>query len=895
MKKYIYLIATMFLLGGCTLSMEDWVTPEEDRGKDEPYTVESEYGTITYQFADSVLYVTDKVQEDYIVRVEHDSILYFNGNVPEKFRPYVGMKLATGCSHLLPYGLNHKVISVEDVGGILKVVATKISTDEVYEHLSYCIDADVVTADLEGMSEEELLDYGYELTVNENGDTIIMDWNEYDVDKGLRPAAAKRRSLKHFTRGDDIEEENSEEGAKDDAKDGTKKSEFINFSVDTRGVEDFVNSGTALSLFKFEAREQLYQLVKKAQAKRTGKLLNKGFYAATFLQVINYSRAHAEEDKDRGYELKYTDSWSEWVVRAELGYSAKVAPPAKQDYYFWRNLVGTPNPDLIDGLKDAISSKSLPRNGWDFGVHTNKKWNNAQIRIIVTTTPVPIAFIATASLEPTIELNGCLSASFTYTSAKRRVGFVVKGKGHDKENLDYEVEKGKFVDPSICGNGSIKMGMKFRAAAGIEVAAALGVTCGFNVETYLEGKITADLGEALTSGSLGWKDLSGNIRFYCDLYGDIQLHVAPLGIKLWDKQVAKFGTVHLINWSYNYGPKVYFCSGKARYGEDLIDNNDMDLVMIHGYYQYKDLDGIQSMLNIRKYYPAMKLYFGPISDNNWIYMQPVKDTGEKLAGEDWKEVEEGKTYFFDWIGVLKDKEKETTITEAYLVPALCTFEYYKPEENQGKGQMIENLYTDFFDFIEVQDKACLLEMGDPVITTEEAGQIEGKWDDDFDFAGHEQQAYIDPEGKDKGGQSVYEKQMLRDYTVYTTVNVQNGTQMREWGLKIYVFGPDGDKRLIRRKLVVNKLRTGIYTFIFHFRSNWGTKTSIDTKNQHLYFRIQPYWSDPRASGEIEAQDKASLKKYPIDWEMEDTKSEEIKNKRNNGKWGTVDEKDMHNI
>jgi hypothetical protein len=302
MKKYIYLIATMFLLGGCTLSMEDWVTPEEDRGKDEPYTVESEYGTITYQFADSVLYVTDKVQEDYIVRVEHDSILYFNGNIPGKYRPYVGMKLATGCSHLLPYGLNHRVLSVEDVGGILKVVATKVSTDEVYEHLSYCIDADLVTANLDGLTEEELLDYGYELTVNEAGDTIIMDWNEYDVDKGLRPAGAKRRSLKRYTRadedndftdekdekkGDGLEEENSEEGAKDNADEGTKKSELIDFFIDTRGVGGLVDGLGAFADYAKGTYTQLYEGVKNAQNSNAAKMVNHSFYCGFGFKIVN--------------------------------------------------------------------------------------------------------------------------------------------------------------------------------------------------------------------------------------------------------------------------------------------------------------------------------------------------------------------------------------------------------------------------------------------------------------------------------------------------------------------------------------------------------------------------------------------------------------------------------
>ena len=34
MKKFLPFLAIFFLLNGCTLSMEDWVLPEEERGKD---------------------------------------------------------------------------------------------------------------------------------------------------------------------------------------------------------------------------------------------------------------------------------------------------------------------------------------------------------------------------------------------------------------------------------------------------------------------------------------------------------------------------------------------------------------------------------------------------------------------------------------------------------------------------------------------------------------------------------------------------------------------------------------------------------------------------------------------------------------------------------------------
>ena len=879
-----------FFMGGCTLSMEEWILAEEDRGKEEPYTVESDYGTITYQFNDSVLYVTDRIQENYLVRVEHDSILYFNGSIPKEWRPYVGMKLATGCSHLLPYGLNHRIISVEDVGGILKVVATRVSTKEVYKHLSYCIDADVVNTDLSELTEEEMLDYGFELTVNEAGDTIIMDWNEYDVKKGLRPAAAKRRSLKRVTRAEDgLKEENSEEGAKEDATDGTKKSEFIDFFFDTRGIEGLTDGISAMAAYKKGVLTSVYNTVKQVQNSNASKMVDKDFYCGFGLKVVSYQRAHVEVDEDQDYEMKYTDSWSEWTVKTELGWGAK--NNTVTDTYNYRKSLGLPLGSFTASMKNAIKFKALPSTQF---AKSQKSWNSFQIRVIITTSPIPIAFIASASVEPTIELNGCLCASFTYTTDKVRTGYIHKGK-YEEEIKDKIIEEGKVTDASIMLKGSLKVGMSFRAAAGLEFAGVLGVTCGANVDTYLEASGSVNIGDALATGNFGWENFDGNVRFYSDFYGDIQVHVAPLGFHLWDKRIAKFGTTHLINWSYKFGPSLYFCSGSSKFGESLIDNNDVDLGLIRGNYQFKDLDGIKSILNLGKYYPAMKLYFGPISDGNWIYMQPTNINGERLTPSAWGEAEEGKTYYFDWIGQLKQYEKDDIpITEAHLVPALCSFQYYKPAEDPSNDLMIEKLSTDFFDFIEIQDREYTVDLKDPLITTLTADQIEGRWNDDYDFSGHEQSGYVSTDDGEHGGASVLDKPILRKYTFYTSVNVQGGTNMKEWGLKIYIFGPDGKKRLLRRKMPVNKLRSGIYTFVFTFDSDWGTKQSIDTSKQHLYFRVQPYWNNPRASGaEIEAQDAASLKKYPINWEMEDKLSSTILGGGKNSAWGTIDQVNLH--
>ena len=68
MRRLVYIpFVLLFLMqAGCTLSMEEYYVPEEERGMDEIYTESNEYGTVSYQFADSVLNVTENIQEKYL-------------------------------------------------------------------------------------------------------------------------------------------------------------------------------------------------------------------------------------------------------------------------------------------------------------------------------------------------------------------------------------------------------------------------------------------------------------------------------------------------------------------------------------------------------------------------------------------------------------------------------------------------------------------------------------------------------------------------------------------------------------------------------------------------------------------------------------------------------------
>ena len=140
-------LLVLMLLAGCTLMLEEYAVPEEEKGFDEPVTVENDFGTFTYQYNEGVLPVTQTIQE-YITRVEDDSIIYFSSDIPQKWLPVRGSLLAAGCTRTLPNGLNHRVISVDKVGSEYRVVATMASRQDVYKELEINFDYDYQAPDL---------------------------------------------------------------------------------------------------------------------------------------------------------------------------------------------------------------------------------------------------------------------------------------------------------------------------------------------------------------------------------------------------------------------------------------------------------------------------------------------------------------------------------------------------------------------------------------------------------------------------------------------------------------------------------------------------------------------------------------------------------------------------
>lgn len=176
MKKVIFLIATIILAGvwnSCTLIMEEFYVPEEDKGIEEPYTQYTTFGNVTYQYHDDVTPINGDLQE-YIAAIEHDSIIYFLDNLPTDRIPQVGGYIAANCSEIIPLGLNNKVLSVENVGGMIKVVTTPAQQEEVFKVLKINIDFDYTVPKMQVYDSLEIADSGISLD-----DSVMIDMSVF--------------------------------------------------------------------------------------------------------------------------------------------------------------------------------------------------------------------------------------------------------------------------------------------------------------------------------------------------------------------------------------------------------------------------------------------------------------------------------------------------------------------------------------------------------------------------------------------------------------------------------------------------------------------------------------------------------------------------------------------
>lgn len=184
------------LLGSCTLSMDEWLTPEEEKGVYEPYTAKTEYTSVTYQYNEGVKPITANVLE-YLYAVR-DSSLYFSDNVPDEWIPNVGGYMQIGCCEPFPLGYNARVLNRTVSNGLICLTTTQATVNEIYKTLVFESDGPLNIGELP----EDYCADDYEYVEADTMKTIVefetddadeMKLDEYeDADADILQSAGRR-------------------------------------------------------------------------------------------------------------------------------------------------------------------------------------------------------------------------------------------------------------------------------------------------------------------------------------------------------------------------------------------------------------------------------------------------------------------------------------------------------------------------------------------------------------------------------------------------------------------------------------------------------------------------------------------------------------------------------
>jgi len=221
MKHFAHLLTAslLVLLTGCTLSMEEWVETEEQKGYDEVETVENDFYKLDYEYKKTTRSLTADIQK-YIAQVEADSIIYFLDNTPADWLPQTGGYVVANCCENFPMGLMGRVLSVENTGGLIRVVTTEADIEDCFEDFDFELDADLFTnpADQEVVvDDEEQADtvQAPRLRFNRAGkngkrEVVVRDWAMFRAIESGQPQRRTRAKSLEEIYDQDIDKNESE-------------------------------------------------------------------------------------------------------------------------------------------------------------------------------------------------------------------------------------------------------------------------------------------------------------------------------------------------------------------------------------------------------------------------------------------------------------------------------------------------------------------------------------------------------------------------------------------------------------------------------------------------------------------------------------------------------------
>lgn len=190
--RNILSILSLMLIASCTLTMDEYLVTEEEKGKGEPYTEETTYGDVTYQYHDNVISYNGEPQ-NYIAMM-NDSVIWFMDNLPSKWIPGEGDFIAANCSQNIPLGLCAEVRSVTRENGMIRVEHEAANEKDVFKTLVLRLDFEYV---LPGQTDFEYDSVETRAHISQSrrgywiNDSMFVDMSLYDTDIRTRADGVK--------------------------------------------------------------------------------------------------------------------------------------------------------------------------------------------------------------------------------------------------------------------------------------------------------------------------------------------------------------------------------------------------------------------------------------------------------------------------------------------------------------------------------------------------------------------------------------------------------------------------------------------------------------------------------------------------------------------------------
>ena len=535
-KLFIFAIVALCFCG-CTLMMDDFDIPEEEKGKDEPYTEVLPIGNVTYKYDEKTTPLNGRAQ-DYIA-MYNDSVVYLMDNIPSEWIPKVGGYVAANTTRKTPLGISGRVTSVSRENGLIRVDHVPATRDEVFDVFKAEFDFSFTVPPIVGYDSLQSEQEGMFLD-----DTTYVDFNFFER---LDSSATTRAAT-------DINKEKSE---------------------------------TFVIPFSHKFNEFYGSLA----------WLNGTFVGITIKQT-EFKKMHYKEDKAIGLKEEWTDSYSLYEIEGVFGRGTdpksakeslkemKTSPLGWEEYQQLKKLKGSKEYDeKWDELRKKTTAKG-PKT-------TKKKW--------YITTGTAISLVFEFDIDVFFEANGYMDISYRYTTEERRLGYTIENGQKTVHDFRLKPESEKHYDVFFAGNFDIYARARIGGGAVVgNEAGGAGFIAGFECKAGLKGEMKLDfpLTNSVVDGNRVIVDKEGfRIVPYLSYGGYIKGTASVLGLPFDFFDTSFFTTTK--EWPIHLGPEVE--SHKATYKyvrNDVTGKHDIIITSTYDlpFDSYRNIAGVPSYL-----------------------------------------------------------------------------------------------------------------------------------------------------------------------------------------------------------------------------------------------------------------------------------------------------------